>query len=139
MLKEFFNKIKITKEIEEEIKTGKIGSGEFEEACKTWIQIKEKNSEEIERLAKLEDIEKADASIILLARDNKDILLSNDYALITAAKTKNIECWWLTTFLIKCVKKKTIMKKEAKQILSDLIKSGMRLKNEVYVSILEEI
>lgn len=139
LLKEFFHKITITKEVEEEIKVGKIGFSEFDEACKSWIEIKKRDSEEIDKLAKLEDIEKADASIILLAKDNKDILLSNDYALITATKTKNIECWWLTTFIIKSVKKKIITKKEAKQILSDLIKSGMRLRNEVYTAILEEI
>ena len=139
LLKEFFNEIVITKEVEKEIKTGKIGVSEFEEACKTWIETKEINSEEIEKLANLEDIEKADASIILIAKNKGDIILSNDYALITVAKSKNIEYWWLTTFLIKILKKKIITKREGKQILADLIKSGMRLNNEVYAAILEEI
>ena len=139
LLKKFFNKIIITKEVEKEIKTGKIGSSEFEEACKTWIEIKEENSEEAKKLANAEDIEKADASVILIAKDEKDIILSNDYALIIVAKSKDIECWWLTTFIIKAIKKKIITKKEAKQILSDLIKSWIRLKNEIYVAILEEI
>ena len=139
LLKKFFNKIIITKEVEKEIKTGKIGISEFEEANKLWIEIKEENSEKAEKLANVEDIEKTDASIILIAKDQKDIILSNDYALITVAKSKNIECWWLTTFIIKILKKKIITKKEAKEIMSDLIKAGMRLKNEIYVAILDEI
>lgn len=139
LLEKFFKKIVITKEVEKEIKIGKIGADEFEEACKNWIEIKEINSKEIEKLANLEGIENADSSIILLAKDAKDIVLSNDSALITTAKTKNIEYWWLTTFIIKTIKKKIITKKEGKQTLSDLIKSGMRLKNEIYVAILEEI
>ena len=139
LLKKFFNKIIITKEVEKEIKTGKIGVSEFEEANKLWIEIKEENSEKAEKLANVEDIEKTDASIILIAKDQKDIILSNDYALITVAKSKNIECWWLTTFIIKILKKKIITKKEAKEIMSDLIKAGMRLKNEIYVAILDEI
>ena len=139
LLKKFFNKIIITKEVEKEIETGKIGVSEFEEANKLWIEIKEENSEKEEKLANVEDIEKTDASIILIAKDQKDIILSNDYALITVAKSKNIECWWLTTFIIKILKKKIITKKEAKEIMSDLIKAGMRLKNEIYVAILDEI
>jgi len=139
LLKKFFNKIIITKEVEKEIETGKIGVSEFEEANKLWIEIKEENSEKAEKLANVEDIEKTDASIILIAKDQKDIILSNDYALITVAKSKNIECWWLTTFIIKILKKKIITKKEAKEIMSDLIKAGMRLKNEIYVAILDEI
>src|SRR3989344_3432351 len=139
LLKKFFNKIIITKEVEKEIETGKIGVSEFEEANKLWIEIKEENSEKAEKLANVEDIEKADASVILIAKNQKDIILSNDYALITTAKSKNIECWRLTTFIIKILKKKIITKKEAKEIMSDLIKAGMRLKNEIYVAILDEI
>ena len=139
LLKKYFSKITITQDIYDEIKTG-IGASEIDKACKSWITIeKPKNSEEIDNTSKLEDINKADSFLIILAEEKKEILLSNDYALIMIARSKGIECWWPTTFILRCLEKKIITKKEAKQILLDLIDSGMRLSNEVYATILREI
>ena len=76
---------------------------------------------------------------LVLAEERKDILLSNDFALIMIARSKSVECWWLTTFILRCLGKKIITKKEAKQILFDLVESGMRLSNDVYAAILKEI
>ena len=139
LLKKYFKKIRITQDIYDEVKIG-VGASEIEKACKSWIKIdKPKNVNEINNISKLEDIESADASIILLAEEKKDTLLSNDYALIMVARGKGIECWWLTTFLLRCLKKKLITKQEAKRILFDLIEAGMRLHNVVYAAILKEI
>lgn len=140
LLKEFFKKVKISQDVYEEIRAGNIGVSEFEKACKTWISlIKPKDSDEVNTISQLEGIEKADASIILLAKEKQDILLSNDFALIMIARSKGIECWWLTTFLLRCLERKIITKKEAKQILFDLVQAGMRLSNDVYAAILKEI
>ena len=140
LLKRFFKKINITNNVYEEIKIGITGFSEFEEACKDWISLsKPKDFQEIDNISKLERIEKADASIILLAKERQDILLSNDFALIMVARSKGIECWWLTTFLLRCIEKKIITKNEAKQILFDLVQAGMRLSNDVYATILKEM
>ena len=139
LLNTYFGKILTTQDIYDEVKSG-IGASEIEKASKIWIAIENpKNSDEINNISKLEDIEKADSSLIVLAEEKKEILLSNDYALILVARSKGIECWWLTTFILRCLKKKIITKKEAKQILLELIDSGMRLSNEVYSAILKEI
>ena len=139
LLKKYFKEITITQDIYDEVKTG-IGASEIEKACKQWIKIdKTKNIAEISDIAKSDGIEKADASIILLAKETKKILLSNDYALIMIARSKGIECWWLTTFILRCLKNKVISKKEAKQILFELVEAGMRLDNAVYAAILNEI
>lgn len=140
ILKKFFKKIVITQEVYDELKEGKIGFSEVEKAKNKWIQIQDlKEKEGMHQISKLEDIEEADASIILLAKERKDTLLSNDYALITIARSKDVECWWLTTFLLKCLEKKVLTKKEAKELLFELIESGMRLSNVVYAAILKEI
>lgn len=140
LLKRYFGKIKITKNIYEEISTGKTGVSGFKDACEDWIIIKEsENLKSIDKISGMEGIEKADTSVILLAKEINEILIANDYALIIVAKSKNIKCWWLTTFLLNCLKKKIITKNETKQILFDLIKSGMRLNNIVYTEILREI
>jgi len=140
ILKKFFKKIAITQEVYDELQEGKIGFSEVEKGKNEWIRIQNpKEKEKIKQTSKLENIEEADASIILLAKERKDILLSNDYALIRIARSKNIECWWLTTFLLKCLEKNVLTKKDAKELLLELIESGMRLSNVVYAAILKEI
>lgn len=144
LLKEFFPKeakIRITQEVFEEVKEGR-GASEIQAACQNWIEVSKQLPEqrgETDKLSKSEDIEKADASLILLAQKNNDVLVCNDYALITIAKSKGIDCWRLTGFLMRCLGKKLISKEEAKQILLKLIESGMRLSNEVYSAVLNEI
>ena len=138
LLKKFFKKIGITQEVYGEVKGG-IGFSEIEKACKNWIFISRPVSDNADNTGKLEGIEKADASIILLAKETNDTLLSNDYALIMVARSKGVKCWWLTTFLLGCLEKKIITKKEAEQILFELIESGMRLDNAVYAAILKQI
>ena len=138
LLEKYFKKIKITKEVYEELIAGLIGVSEFEKACKSWI-IANKELFELERLSELENIEKADASVILFAQKEKDILLSGDLILINTAKSKNIECLWLTAFILKCIEKEIVSKEEAKQILLDMIQAGIRLKNDVYSHILKRI
>jgi len=140
LLKRYFQEIKITQEIYDEVEAGEIGSSEVEDACSEWITInKPKNTASIYKISKLEKIEKADASVILLAQENNEILISNDYALVMVARSKSVECWWITTFLLNCLNKKIITKDETKQILFELIKRGMRLSNLVYTEILKEI
>jgi len=73
------------------------------------------------------------------AKEKRDILITNDRALIKVARSKGIECWWLTTFLLRCLEKKIVTKKETKQILFDLVNAGMRLRNDIFVAIFNEI
>ena len=131
LLEKYFKKIKITKEIYNELISGVVGVSDFEEACNSWIIIF-KEFKEYEKISELENIGKVDASIILLAKKEKETLISGDYMLINVAKSKGIECLWLTAFIIKCAEKSIIDKEEAKQILLDLIDAGMRLNNQIY-------
>lgn len=141
-LKEF-GEIKITEDVYRETveeAKGREGVSSIGEACSSWISvIKMADEKKIRKLAEQEGIENADASLILLAEEKKEILLSNDYYLIRAARSRGIECWWLTTLLLRAVKGKKIKKEEAKQMLLNLVESGMRLSIEVYTAILKRI
>ncbi len=137
LLKSFFKKIKITADIYEEIKAGEVGIEEFERACREWISVvKARESSEIKQYKILE---KADISIILLAKDRKDILFSNDYAIIITARSEGVECLWPSSFILRCLEEKIITKGEARKILRDLINSGMWLRSDIYAAVLEEI
>lgn len=141
LLKEF-GEIKITEDVYRETveeAKGREGVSSIREAC-SWISvIRNENEKKVRELAEQEGIESADASLILLAEEKKEILLSNDYYLIRVARSRGIECWWLTTLLLRAAKDKKIKKEEAKQILLSLVESGMRLSIEVYTAILKRI
>ncbi|MBI5254069.1 MAG: hypothetical protein HY930_06740 [Euryarchaeota archaeon] len=141
-LKEF-GEIKITEDVYRETveeARGREGVSSIGEACSSWISvIKMENEKKIKKVAEQEGIENADASLILLAEEKKEILLSNDYYLIRAARGRGVECWWLTTLLLRAVKGKKIKKEEAKQMLFGLVESGMRLSIEVYTAVLKRI
>ena len=138
LLHKLFKKVLITPDVYEEINKG-IGSSEITKACKDWIAIAETDGNAAEQVGRSEGIEKADASVIILAQKNDTLLISNDYALIMAARSKGVECWWLTTLLLKCVRRKILSKNKAKKVLLELVKTGMRLDNAVYAAVLNEI
>ncbi|MBI2138227.1 hypothetical protein HYU13_01435 [Candidatus Woesearchaeota archaeon] len=137
-LKLFFGKITITLEVRDELLQGTDGLAKIQEALSSWIIAREvKNSEKVISIEKLEQIERADASLLLLAEMEKDMLISNDASLIRAARTRNIECWWLTTFLLHYAAKRIVARNEAKRILFLLVGSGMHLRNDVYAAMLQ--
>jgi predicted nucleic acid-binding protein len=136
-----FGVIRITEDVHRETvkeQRGKPGTSSIKDACNSWIEIC-KVGDKIREVAEQDGIEEADASLILLAEEKKDILISNDYFLIRAARGRGIECWWLTTLLLKAVEREIVEKEEAKQILLELIEGGMRLSVEVYAAILRRI
>ncbi|MBI2583080.1 MAG: hypothetical protein HYW25_00295 [Candidatus Aenigmarchaeota archaeon] len=137
LLKEYFGRIKITKEIEREITMEeKTASSEIKSCIGDWIMVKDAKAN---GRTEYENLEKGDAQIIELARHDKDILITNDAAIILVARSLGIEVWWLTTFLLKCLKKGIIAKRDAKKILYELTQSGMRLSIEVYAAIEREM
>lgn len=140
LLKKLFSKITITTEVFKEMTEGVEGLSEIKESLDSWISIQgPKDLQAISLLSKSESIEPADASVIQLAIELKDFLISNDAALIRTAKIKGVECFWLTSCIIKAVKKEIITKKRAQELMYLLISNGMYLNNKVYAELLEQI
>jgi len=143
LLRRFFGKIKIHLPVYRETveeREGRIGTATISGACNKWIEVVEFNKEkEAAHMARQEDIAKADAILILLCEREKEGLLINDAALVQVARSRGIECWWMTTLLLKSVAKGIITKSEAKNLLADLIHAGMRIRTEVYILVLDEI
>jgi len=83
-------------------------------------------------VASMEGIAVADASVILLAEGDKEILLANDRGLIAVARSHGVECWWVTTLLLSCTKNGDLMADEATNLLYDLVDEGMNLHPKVY-------
>lgn len=94
---------------------------------------------EAEDVASLEGVAVADASVILLADDGEEVLLANDKGLIEVARSHGIECWWVTTLLLKCAKEGVLTSTEANEVLYDLVNSGMNLHPKVYSQVQQKL
>lgn len=90
-------------------------------------------------IAELEGIAVPDVAVIIMAERHKDVLLVNDKALIQVARSRGVQCYWLTTFLLHCVRRDVLSAKEGKQFLHDLIQEGMMLSTKVYARLLQKI
>lgn len=94
---------------------------------------------EAEEVTSMEGIAVADASVILVADETEAILLANDKGLIAVAKSHGIECWWVTTLLLKSVKSGTTTSMEATDILYELVDEGMNLHPKVYSKVQKQL
>ena len=92
-----------------------------------------------EDVASMEGIAAADASVILLAAAEQEILLANDKGLIEVAHSHGVETWWVTTLLLRCTKTGAVPAEEATDILYDLVDQGMNLHPKVYARVQKEL
>ena len=81
----------------------------------------------------------ADASVILLAEDDEEILLANDKGLIEVAQSHGVECWWVTTLLLSCTRNGDLTANEATDLLYDLVDEGMNLHPTVYSQVQKKL
>lgn len=94
---------------------------------------------ESSEVAELEGIAVADASVILLAERDQSVLLANDKGLITVARSHGVECWWVTTVLLACAKEGVMDADQAKQVLYELVDTGMNLSPQVYAQVQKKL
>lgn len=92
-----------------------------------------------DEVASLEGIAPADAAVILLAGDCEEVLLANDRGLLEVARSHGVDCWWVTTLLLKSTKEGVVPAEEATDLLYDLVDEGMNLHPKVYVRVQREL
>ena len=92
-----------------------------------------------EEIARLEGIATTDASVILLADETETLLLANDRGLIEVARSHDVDCWWLTTLLLKCAKEDVLTADEATDLLYDLVDEGMNLHPKIYTQVQKKL
>jgi len=99
--------------------------GEFEKGRDVWFKVEKCQGEE------------ADLAVLHLAKNKKDVLLTNDAAVHYTCLSLNIKAWWLTTLLLSCVKNKKITKEEGENILLELVNTaGIYLKSDILSELL---
>jgi predicted nucleic acid-binding protein len=126
-----FDEVRTTEEVREEVLAeGKRGTAALEEFLSD-VAIHDTPAR-AEEVASMDGMAVADASVILLAEDDEEILVANDKGLIEVARSHGVECWWVTTLLLSCTKGGDLTTDEATDLLYDLVDEGMNLHPKVY-------
>jgi predicted nucleic acid-binding protein len=133
-----FDEIRTTEEVREEVLTeGKRGTAALDEVLAD-VAVYDTPAR-AEEVASMEGIAVADASVILLAEDDEEILLANDKGLIEVARSHGVECWWVTTLLLSATKEGHVTADEATDLLYDLVDEGMNLHPKVYSQVQKKL
>jgi predicted nucleic acid-binding protein len=134
LISAIFDEIRTTEDVRSEVLVeGKRGTSALDTFLKG-VVIQE-TPPESERMASLEGIAVADASVILLTDTGEEVLLANDRGLIEVARSHGVECWWVTTLLLKCTKEGVLTGDDAADVLYDLVDEGMNLHPKVYTQV----
>ncbi|WP_254521586.1 hypothetical protein [Natrinema caseinilyticum] len=133
-----FDDIRTTDAVREEVLTeGKRGTAALDTFLED-VAIHEPPAD-ADTVATMEGIAVADASVVLLAAADDEILLANDKGLIEVARSHGLECWWVTTLLLRCTKGGDVTAEEATDILYDLVDEGMNLHPKVYTRVQKKL
>lgn len=134
-----FDAIRTTEFVETEVLIeGKPGVAALSEFFDEHVTV-EPAPEKSQKIASMEGIAEADASVILLAEQTGETLLANDGPLVTVAETHGVETWWLTTLLLSRTKHGELGGEEAAELLLTLVERGMNLKPAVFARVQEEL
>ena len=133
-----FDEIRTTEEVRAEVLTeGKRGTAALDEFLAD-VTVHDTPAR-AETVASMEGIAVADASVILVAETDEEILLANDKGLIQVARSHGVECWWVTTLLLSCTKEGMVTADEATDLLYDLVDEGMNLHPQVYAQVQKKL
>ncbi|WP_435348695.1 hypothetical protein [Haloarchaeobius sp. HRN-SO-5] len=133
-----FDDVRTTEEVREEVLTeGKRGTAALD-AFLEGVAVHE-TPDGADDVASMEGIAVADASVILLAEADEELLLANDKGLIEVARSHGVECWWVTTLLLGCTKDGDVTTDEASDVLYDLVDEGMNLHPKVYTRVQKKL
>jgi predicted nucleic acid-binding protein len=101
------------------------------------IKLPGEEKEEARKISILEGIEREDAELLVVARKEREILVTNDKILRTIARMEGVRVHWAVTPVLKSSKDGKSSIGEAKTIIKELVKAGLRLKPETLVTIYE--
>ena len=133
-----FDEVRTTEAVRAEVLTeGKRGTAALDEFLAD-VSVHEPPGA-ADEVASMEGIAVADASVILLAEGDEEILLANDKGLIEVARSHGVECWWVTTLLLRCTKEGDLTAKEATDVLYDLVNEEMNLHPKVYAQVQKKL
>lgn len=145
LLKKLFKKLIIPKAVWSEVvvegeRRGYIEAEIVKKHLEDWIELREltpKQLVEKGEITKVAPLGAGEAESIVLASALRASLLTDDALATKFAKVYGLKTYWSTTVILKALKKRLITKKEAKNLLEELIRSGLRIKPDVLIELLK--
>jgi len=132
LLKQLYGEVLIPKGVFDEVVTqavGKPGASEVQKAVGTrWVKVEVVS---VPRSLRAEGAEGADGEVIVLAAKKGLPLLTNDRALAGIARTHRVALKWLTQTLPEAVRASVLSPLEARTLLRDLVRAGLRVRSEI--------
>jgi len=107
-----------------------------------WIKVVKLDEDSlrfVENLLRIEKIGLGEAQAIALALKMQAPLITDDKVVHRFASMYRVETLWTTTLILNSVNTRLLGKEEGKQVLRELIRTGCRLKTEVYDALLRRI
>ncbi len=140
LLRKLYGKLLIPQGVWDEVVTqahGRPGASEATRGAEQgWIKTERVLPE---KSLKAEGAEGADAETIALAKKTRLSLLTNDKALTNIAKTHGVQVKWLTQAIIEAVQTKIITPPQARALIRDLVREGLRVRSDVLAEIIHRI
>ncbi len=143
LLKSVFGKVLIPEAVYTETVirgAGKLNTQNI--TSQNWIvkkELSEKQKEDVKNLLKSANIHRGEAEAIVLAKSENLPLLIDDSVGVRVAQTFGIETYWTTSTVLKAYSENKLDKKETKQLLEDLVRSGYRIKPEILIRLLNKL
>lgn len=138
LLKKLYGRLVMPQAVWDEVVTnaqGRPGAGEVEKGVREgWI--KTVKAPPVKILGS-EGAVGADAEVIALAQKMRLPLLTNDRTLVLIAKTHGVKTKWLTQTVIEAVHGNIISTTEARKLLRDLVRAGLRVRSEVLTEVIQ--
>ena len=107
-----------------------------------WIKIvdlDEPSSRIAETILHMERIGAGEAQATALASKRRALLITDDKVVHRLATMYGVKTLWTTTVILHAVSIHLLEKDESKQILRELVRTGYRLKTEVYDALMKRI
>jgi len=140
LLRELYGQLMIPQGVFHEVvtnATGRPGAIEVRKGVdEGWIRVE---AASVPSSLRTEGVEDADGELIELARQKQVPLLTNDRALAAIARIHGVGVRWLTQALIEAVETAVLRPAEARALLLELVRAGLRIRSEVMAEIIHLI
>jgi uncharacterized protein len=136
LLRKIYGTILIPNGVHDEVVAqaeGRPGASEVETGIdKGWIKTVRVS---VPKVLEAEGAYGADGEVIALAENRHVALLTNDRAVAAIARTHGVRVVWLTRALVEAVEKEIVSSEQARIIVRELVRAGLRVRSEVLAEV----
>lgn len=147
LLRGLFGSVIVPREVYREVVVtgralGRADALVMDEAVGDWIEVREPDEGQERRIeALLEGVPlgRGEAECIVMARDGDLPVVLDDVVAVKTARRLGVKTYWTTSIVLLAVARHLLTKEEGREIVEELVRSGLRIRPEVLLAILERL